>query len=262
MMNNHYKPHRLAKYFPLLEGEEFDQLVKDIDDNGQLEPIVLFEGQILDGVNRYRACQVLDREPIAKEYEGDDPIKYVISANIRRRHLTEGQLGIISLEMEEELKKRFKQSQSEKISHFRQTGETLSVESEPKSWAEAAAREFGISESTVRRAQRIRDEAPEKLEEVKKGNKSLSQVDQELREARARDRAETKTERKEERKRQEIADEVKIYLDAMKEYRQHLETAIRVARYGKFSPEGYQFTIRKHNEIRQLLDEFEGVNDG
>jgi hypothetical protein len=87
---NSLKFHPLADIFPLMEGEEFDALVADIKANGLQEDIVLYGGMILDGRNRYRACLAAGEPPhFAKgDYAINDPVAYVISANIHRRHLT------------------------------------------------------------------------------------------------------------------------------------------------------------------------------
>jgi hypothetical protein len=92
-MTDDLKFHPLADKFDLIEGLEFDELVADIKANGLRERIVLFQGMILDGRNRYRACLAAG---VTREfYNGDNVIKdeaaaraFVISANVRRRHLS------------------------------------------------------------------------------------------------------------------------------------------------------------------------------
>jgi len=80
--------HKAANLFPLMDGEEFDALCDDMRQNKQQEPIRLLNGKILDGRNRFRACQVLGLKPWYETVAFDvDPVKYVLSANVHRRHL-------------------------------------------------------------------------------------------------------------------------------------------------------------------------------
>jgi hypothetical protein len=87
------KFHPAAELFPLMEGEDFDALVADIKANGLHEPVVLLDGKILDGRNRYRACGAAGVVCRVFEHKADcghvaDPVAYVVSRNLHRRHLT------------------------------------------------------------------------------------------------------------------------------------------------------------------------------
>jgi hypothetical protein len=99
MGNADLKFHPLADIFPLMEGQEFDELVADIEKNGLEENIVLYEDKILDGRNRYRACKAAGVSYFSSTYVDDDPVGFVISHNLRRRHLNESQRAMIAAKL-------------------------------------------------------------------------------------------------------------------------------------------------------------------
>jgi ParB-like chromosome segregation protein Spo0J len=92
--------HHLANIFPLLKGAAFNDLVADIKTHGLREPICLYDGQILDGRNRYRACLKARIEPRFTTHKGKDPLAFVVSLNLKRRHLNASQLSFVALDVE------------------------------------------------------------------------------------------------------------------------------------------------------------------
>ena len=102
--------HPIANLFPLIEGEDFSRLVADINEHGLQEKIVLREGKILDGRNRYRALVSLDRfdqfrdtidfDHLAFTHAAPrDPLVWVLSKNLHRRHLSESQRAMVAAKL-------------------------------------------------------------------------------------------------------------------------------------------------------------------
>lgn len=95
--------HPLAQELPLIAGEEFDALVASIAKDGLINPIVLCEGKILDGRNRYRACKQAGVEPTFEMFDGgrEEQVAFVMAANLHRRHLADHERALIAARLAE-----------------------------------------------------------------------------------------------------------------------------------------------------------------
>jgi len=83
--------HPIAATFPPLPDIDYRALVEDIATHGQRDPISSFEGKVLDGVQRQRACRDIGVPVRAEVFEGTETeaIAFAVSKNLRRRHLIE-----------------------------------------------------------------------------------------------------------------------------------------------------------------------------
>ena len=95
------KSHPAADAWPMMDDRGFQNLLQDIEKNGQQEPITVCEGLILDGRNRYRACFSLGLEPITREYLGN-PWAYTWTMNGARRDLDDTVKGLIYMECQKQ----------------------------------------------------------------------------------------------------------------------------------------------------------------
>jgi ParB-like chromosome segregation protein Spo0J len=83
--------HPAAEVFPMLSPDDLAELAADIAEHGLAQPIVVKDGVLIDGRNRREACRIAKVQPTTTELNGVDPIAYIISTNINRRHMTKGQ---------------------------------------------------------------------------------------------------------------------------------------------------------------------------
>lgn len=96
------KVHPAASLFPLIEGQEFDDLVYSIKTLGVLQPIIVSNGYLIDGRNRLRAVQKLRLEGCnidlpTEEFKKDvrSVSEFIFELNFTRRHLTPDQMATI-----------------------------------------------------------------------------------------------------------------------------------------------------------------------
>jgi N6-adenosine-specific RNA methylase IME4 len=188
------KFHPLADIFPLIEGEEFDQLVEDIRANGLREPIWLHpeDGSIVDGRNRYRACLKVPVEPRFRTWNGEGSlVAFVISLNLRRRHLNASQRALLAVEVEPLLAEEAKQRQREHGGTAPGRAGTLSaLMREVKGRAtDHAAKLVGVGGRYVQHAKDLKHKAASQptasalWNEVKTGSKTLTQARRVLKKA-------------------------------------------------------------------------------
>jgi hypothetical protein len=74
-----------------MSEEDFGALVHDIHKNGLREHGWIFEGMILDGWHRHKACIAAGKPFRHEPFTGTDPVGFVLSKNTQRRHLTASQ---------------------------------------------------------------------------------------------------------------------------------------------------------------------------
>ena len=155
--------HQYANLFPLMQGREFEELKKDIAANGQREPIWVYYDQILDGRNRYRACQELNISPKMEIYAGDTPLKFVISLNLHRRHLNESQRAMVAAKLAN-------------VDHGgdRKTDQAANLQVDRTSRAESAQM-LNVSERSVNSAKKVQTSGIEQVaERVNAGSMAVS----------------------------------------------------------------------------------------
>lgn len=157
------KKHKLASLFPEITGQDFDALVADIKANGLRQPITTLSGAILDGVNRYAACLEAGVKPLNQEFEGKDPLAFVISQNMARRHLTDDQRAAIAADIA-----RAKPGNPTNLAPLK---------SEPT--VDEAAESLKVSPRKVQKAKALKKESPAAFKKVKAGKMSLNKAHEE-----------------------------------------------------------------------------------
>lgn len=168
--------HPAAELFPLLNDAELKDLADDIKKNGLLEPIVTYEGMLLDGRNRLRACELAGIQPrfIALDHERESAVSYVASKNLYRRQLTPAQRASIANALAELLNKEQKkggvsrdtppsQDPSRDGSHSSATAIRI------------AAEIMKVSPSSIERVRRIKARDIDTFNAIKSGNMTIEE---------------------------------------------------------------------------------------
>lgn len=155
--------HPLANIFPLIDGQAYQDLLADVLKHGVREPVWLYDGQILDGRNRYRAAQAMGVRCDFREYMGDDPAGFVISLNLHRRHLSESQRAMVAARLAN-------------LAHGQRADTPIGVSAVTQ---QSAADMLNVGHRSVQRAREVLQEAPQEVAQaVEQGHLSVSLASQ------------------------------------------------------------------------------------
>lgn len=166
--------HEVANIFPIAK-EAIDGLAEDIAKNGQQVPIELYQGKIIDGRRRWTACQRAGVDPKTVEVNPDDPLSYVISLNLHRRHLTPSQLSMVAGRARDYHDKQARARQGHGQTAPGQTLPANLPERSKGDARDAAGKEFGVSGKSVDHATKVLEKGvPELIEAVDEGRIAVS----------------------------------------------------------------------------------------
>lgn len=179
----HHELHPLCTLFPRLAGAEFDALKADISANGLRQPIVLLDGMILDGGNRYRACIDAGVKPTFTKFTGGNIVSFVLSANLHRRHMSAGQQAAIVASAQDWAKAQPAHRPSDKPATL--PGSKLDTVSD-------RAAQSGASERTQRMADKVAKKSPELAKQVAHGEISLPKAVKQVEPAKPKSEAKPK----------------------------------------------------------------------
>jgi hypothetical protein len=167
----------------MMSDDELRALADDIKANGLQQPVVMYGAQLLDGRNRWRACELAGVDVRTKDWSGKDAVAYVRSLNLHRRHLTSAQRAALAVKGEPVFAEAAAQKQraaGAKGSKGGRGKKTLGRKPpqgflETRSHALAqAAKEFGASLDSSKAMKQVAQLAPEVVELVQRGTSRLS----------------------------------------------------------------------------------------
>jgi hypothetical protein len=177
--------------FPEAKQEDYERLRQDIADNGfdASQPIVIYQGDILDGWNRQKACNELNVKPTYETFKGSDEeaIAFMMRTN-KRRNLNSGQWSCIAVEAEElvkaiqqEVEKQRRAKQAETQERTKKVKEAVVqkiVPQTPKDTSKLASHKtaqlFNTNRTYVNQATKLKTQAPEVFEQVKAGKMRMT----------------------------------------------------------------------------------------
>lgn len=171
-MADHYEIHPFCKLIPEMTPEEYADFRDDIKAHGLNKPIMIWQNHwIVDGRHRDRACTETGVTKRYVAFQGkteNDVLDFVISENVKRRHLTPSQRALIAADLAT-------MRQGARTDLFSQPSANLQKVGPTEKSQEESARKMNVSTRSVADAAKVTTQgAPELVEAVRSGKVAVS----------------------------------------------------------------------------------------
>ena len=146
---------RFANVAPPLAPREYEMLKADILQNGCIAPLVVWNGMLVDGHNRYKICREnsIPFKTVEMQFTCErDAILWIIKNQLGRRNLTPFQRCEMVIPYGKELMVEAEKRRRERISIYRKTGKSGAT---GISTGDILANMAGVSRGTLWKAQVI-----------------------------------------------------------------------------------------------------------
>ena len=172
----------LESLIPPLSNEEFKQLERNILEEGIREPLITWNGILIDGHNRYRIAQEHDinYETLEKEFENINRVKeWMINNQFGRRNLSNYQRSVLALQLEDVFREKAKENQA--IQFKGSSLIQISEEVKPIVSIKEVAKIANVSHDTIAKVKKIEATATAEVKEkLNTGTMSINEAYKEI----------------------------------------------------------------------------------
>jgi hypothetical protein len=172
----------LESLIPPLSNEEFKQLERNILEEGIREPLITWNGILIDGHNRYRIAQEHDMnyETLEKEFENINRVKeWMINNQFGRRNLSNYQRSVLALQLEDVFREKAKENQAIQFKGI--SLKQISAEVKPIETRQEIAKVANVSHDTIAKVKKIEANAtPEVKARLNTGQMSINEAYKEI----------------------------------------------------------------------------------
>tara|TARA_R110000824_G_C15153104_1_gene671225 strand:+ start:60 stop:1451 length:1392 start_codon:yes stop_codon:yes gene_type:complete len=171
---------------PALSVEEYAQLEANILEEGIREPIITWNGYIIDGHNRFSIAQRFDLEykTTSKHFASEESVKeWMILNQFGRRNLSNYQRSVLALELEEVFSKKAKENQGKRTDIVQ-----ISAPSNTGKTRDKLSKVASVSHDTISKVKKIQEKAPQEVKaKLATGEVSINAAYKEIKAAEQKD---------------------------------------------------------------------------